>query len=126
MEILQVRTRQTGAEQTITNMNAGSELQQNPSRMNKALILLVFLPCLIVSLRMDNDIWFLLTSGRYVLEHGIPFLEPFTLHQNFSFVMQQWLSAVIFWSVYSKLGSVGLIALVFVVFVLCAVARPYG
>lgn len=85
--------------------------------MNKALILLVFLPCLIVSLRMDNDIWFLLTSGRYVLEHGIPFLEPFTLHQNFSFVMQQWLSAVIFWSVYSKLGSVGLIALVFVVFV---------
>lgn len=83
---------------------------------SKILILLLFLPCLVVTLRMDNDIWFLLNSGRYVLEHGIPTIEPFTLHSNFSFLMQQWLSAVLFWSVYAKLGAAGVIALVFLVF----------
>ena len=82
-------------------------------------MLLVFLPCVLVNLQLDNDLWFLLNSGRFVLQHGIPTIEPFTLHQNFSFVMQQWLSAVIFWSVYSRLGAVGILALVFVVY--CAI-----
>ena len=62
--------------------------------------LLVFLPCLFIMLQLNNDTWFLLNSGRYVLQHGIPTIEPFTLHQNFGFVMQQWLTAVIFWVVY--------------------------
>lgn len=79
------------------------------------LILLIFLPCLIVPLHLDNDIWFLLNSGRYVLQHGIPSIEPFTMHQNFQFVMQQWLSATIFWSLYAKFGAVGILALVFTV-----------
>lgn len=80
------------------------------------LILLIFLPCLILTLHLDNDLWFLLNSGRYVLQHGIPTVEPFTMHQGFHFVMQQWLSAAIFWSIYAKLGAVGILALVFVVF----------
>lgn len=83
---------------------------------NKILVGLLFLPCLVVLLQMDNDIWFLLNSGRYVLAHGIPTIEPFTLHANFQFLMQQWLSAVLFWSLYAKFGSVGVIALVFVVY----------
>lgn len=33
--------------------------------------------------------------------------------------MQQWLSAVIFWGIYSKLGAVGILALVFVLY--CAI-----
>ena len=82
----------------------------------KWLMLLVFIPCLITTLHMDNDIWFLLNSGRFVLQHGIPVIEPFTLHQGFSFVMQQWLSTVIFWGIYSKLGAAGILALVFLVF----------
>ena len=81
--------------------------------------LLVFLPCLFIMLQLNNDTWFLLNSGRYVLQHGIPTIEPFTMHQNFSFVMQQWLTAVIFWVVYSKLGAAGLLALVFLLY--CAI-----
>lgn len=88
-------------------------------KKNRLLLLLVFLPCLILTLQLNNDLWFLLNSGRYVLQHGIPTIEPFTLHQNFSFVMQQWLSAVIFWCVYSKLGAVGIFALVFLLY--CAI-----
>ncbi len=88
------------------------------------LLLLLFLPCFFIHTNLDNDIWFLLTSGRYVLQSGIPHIEPFTLHQNMSFVMQQWLTAVTFWSVYAKLGAAGLIVLVFLVFV-CIVAVTY-
>jgi len=57
---------------------------------------------------LDNDIWFLLNSGRYVLANGIPHTEPFTLHKGLAFVMQQWLSGVVFWSVYATAGEFGL------------------
>ena len=91
-------------------------LPQQKKSVNAILILLVFLPCLVLTLHLDNDIWFLLNSGRYVLQHGIPTMEPFTMHQDFHFVMQQWLSATIFWSIYAKFGAAGILALVFVVF----------
>lgn len=78
----------------------------------KKLSFLIFIPCLLIGQTLDNDIWFLLNSGRYVLENGLPTTEPFTIHQGLSFVMQQWLSASLFWAVYSKLGAVGLFALV--------------
>ncbi len=99
--------------------------EENTSKKNRLILLLAFLPCFLLALHLNNDIWFLLNSGRYVLQHGIPTIEPFTLHQNFSFVMQQWLTAIIFWVVYSKLGAVGIFALVFLLYcatvaVICA------
>lgn len=90
--------------------------------------LLLFVPCILSLVRsLDNDIWFLLNHGRYVLESGIPHIEPFTIHQGFHFVMQQWLSASIFWLAYSSLGDIGVkllvmlcyMLLVFVIFKLC-------
>ena len=62
-----------------------------------------------------NDIWFLLNHGKYVLNNGFPSIEPFTIHQNFSFVMQQWLSSVIFYLSYSLLGKYGLLLLTLLV-----------
>ena len=54
--------------------------------------------------RFDNDGWFLLNSGRYVEQFGIPHVEPFTIHQNFHFVMHQWLFDLGLWKLY-KLGG---------------------
>ena len=62
-----------------------------------------------------NDIWFLLNHGKYVLNNGFPSIEPFTIHQNFSFVMQQWLCSVIFYLSYSLLGKYGLLILTLLV-----------
>ena len=59
-----------------------------------------FVPLFVCSLSKvdrENDIWFLLKHGEYILKHGFPHIEPFSMHQNFSFVMQQWLSSVIFY-----------------------------
>ena len=64
--------------------------------------------CSIISLDKEADIWFLLNHGKYVLENGFSTIEPFTIHHGLNFVMQQWLSAVIFYVSYSLFGKYGL------------------
>lgn len=56
----------------------------------------------------DADTYFLMNLGRYVLEHGFPHVDPFTIHEGLQLVAQQWLSGVIFWKVYQALGVDGL------------------
>lgn len=76
------------------------------------LILLLFIPSFLISKTLDNDIWFILNNGRYVLNSGIPHIEPFTIHENMNFVMQQWLTSTIYWSLYNKFGEFGIIFIV--------------
>ena len=59
---------------------------------------------------VNSDAWFLLNHGRYVASFGIPHVEPFTLHEGFHFVMQQWLFAWLLWQIYAHAGSWGLVA----------------
>ena len=97
-------------------MKEGNIERNDVSKKDRLLLFIIlFLPCLlIINKILDNDIWFLLNSGRYVLEHGIPHIEPFTIHDDFEFLMQQWLSACTFWIVYSNFGAFGLNVLVFI------------
>ena len=90
------------------------EVRRGISPKEKRMLLpLLLMPCLFVLVKeLDNDIWFLLNSGRYVLANGIPHVEPFTIHQGWNFVMQQWLSGVIFWLTYNSFGEMGLRLLV--------------
>lgn len=64
--------------------------------------------------RMDKeyDIFFLLRYGEQVLNHGFPVTDFLSLHQGFDFVMQQWLSSVIFYIFYKLFGHYGLILIV--------------
>lgn len=81
----------------------------------KILIAVIFLPCFFAFWgELDNDIWFLLNHGKTVFVNGFPDVDPYTIHSGFKFVMQQWFSAVIFYTVYSALGEIGLKILVFV------------
>lgn len=57
---------------------------------------------------VDVDTWFLLNSGRFVATEGFPHVEPFTVHEGFHFVMQQWLYALGLWKLYSLTGLIGL------------------
>lgn len=63
---------------------------------------------IIHNLSINNDIWFLLNHGKYVLTNGFPTIEPFTIHENLSFVMQQWGSGVIFYQLFSGFGKYAL------------------
>ena len=77
-------------------------------RPPKFMIYFIFLVPIVFSYiknaKLDNDIWFLLNHGRYVFEHGIVYIEPFSIHNNLNFVMQQWLSSSIFWIIYKYFG----------------------
>lgn len=88
------------------------------NKIYKFIYLLLYLPCFFIKHSLDNDIWFILNNGRYVLQHGIPYIEPFTIHKGMSYVMQQWLSAVVFWNIYSFLGEIGLKLFVFLMYIL--------
>ena len=83
----------------------------------KRIILLIFMffPLLTISLNFDNDIWFLLNHGKYLMANGFPGYEPFTIHSEMQFVVQQWLFDLIIWSLYSCFGKFGVIAFVFCV-----------
>lgn len=96
------------------------EVRRGISPKEKRMLLpLLLMPCLFIFVKeLDNDIWFLLNSGRYVLANGIPHVEPFTIHQGWNFVMQQWLSGVIFWLTYNSFGEIGLRFLVMAFYIL--------
>lgn len=68
--------------------------------------------CALSRMNKENDIWFLLNHGKYILNYGFPHIEPFTIHQDLYFVMQQWLSATIFYTSYKLLGQYGLMLVV--------------
>ena len=57
--------------------------------------------------RIDNDSYFLLSHGRYVLENGLPTVEPLTMHEGLNFVMQQWPFAIGYYLLYTKIGEIG-------------------
>ena len=59
-------------------------------------------------LHEDADTHFVMNVGRYVLEHGFPHVDPFTVHENLSLVAQQWLSGIFFWETYKNFGVDGL------------------
>lgn len=56
----------------------------------------------------DNDIWFILATGRQIAEHGIPYTNPFSVYPGMAFVAQQWLVCLVDWRVWSAFGFVGL------------------
>ncbi len=89
-----------------------------PKELCLMLLLIPIVCCFCLNCYLNNDSWFLFNHGRYILENGFPTIDPFTMHENFSFVMQQWLSAVIFYLIYSTWGNIGIAILVTVVFIL--------
>ncbi len=76
--------------------------------------LLMFIGVLFVERAIDNDTWFLLSSGRYVAEHGLPYTEPLSMHEGFAFVMEQWLFDIGIWRLYELCGFAGLYAFSYV------------
>ena len=88
---------------------------ENSKIKRYGLFLSMFIGLLFIMPVMDNDVWFILNSGRYVLANGIPVTEPFTIHEGLHFVMQQWLTDVIYWEIYRYAGTGGLLAMLHIV-----------
>ena len=82
------------------------------------LFFIPFIFCCFENKAPNNDIWFLMNNGRYVLSNGFPHFDPFTIHKGLHFIMQQWLSSVIFYGVFSIFGKYGLLSIVLVLFLI--------
>ncbi len=81
------------------------------------LLVPLFFIC-VINIRPDNDIWFLLNNGRYIFQHGIPKVDPFTIHEGLDYIMQQWLTSAIFWKVYDFFGPKGILTMVMLLAIL--------
>lgn len=79
------------------------------------LLIIPFIFICIENKRPDNDIWFLLNNGRYLISNGFPNIDPFTIHEGLTYIMQQWLTSLIFWIIYSTLGKYGLLILIYII-----------
>ncbi|MRX81655.1 hypothetical protein [Eggerthella guodeyinii] len=56
----------------------------------------------------SNDLWFLLATGREIIDNGIPYENPFALHDGMRIVVQQWLLASELYVVSDAFGMQGL------------------
>ena len=74
----------------------------------------VLLSTMIIIIK-ERDIWFILSYGRYILKNGFPHNDILSMHSNFSLVVQQWLSDIIYYISYKALGGVGIYLIVFIV-----------
>lgn len=89
----------------------------NAPRWFKALMLLsVFIGAVLIKTEIDADMFFMLPTGKYILENGFPVTDFLSMHSSMDIIVQQWLSDIIFYGIYKILGEAGLIALVFVCF----------
>lgn len=78
------------------------------------LFLLPFIP-IILNRYLDNDFWFTINQGRYVIEHGFPTTVLFTVHDNLDFIYQSWGTGVIFYTIYNLFGDFGVITLMIII-----------
>ena len=64
-----------------------------------------------VNLNPNNDMWWMISTGRYIVENReIPTINPFTIHDGYEIIVQQWLTAVFNYEVYSHFGNIGFLA----------------
>lgn len=63
---------------------------------------------------LDNDFYFLYPTGEYILKNGFPHTDFLSMHTDMKLVLQQWLSTVIFYLTYSRLGKIGLSVLLYI------------
>lgn len=56
----------------------------------------------------DTDLYYIIPTGRYILENGIPYENPFIVTQGQNIVVQNWLYCAITAWIYNSLHSTGL------------------
>lgn len=78
------------------------------------IISILILPIMNLKLGLDTDTYFILNSGRFIENNGLYTNEPFTMHDGLNFIFQQWLTNIYFWFLYSRVGKLGLILVIYV------------
>lgn len=81
-------------------------------------LVLLLLPIVVYSFipfKVDNDFWFLINTGKYITNNTFPHIEPFTIHNNFNFIAQQWLTDIIFYKIYINFNMLGMYIFIIII-----------
>lgn len=63
-----------------------------------------------VNLNPNNDMWWMISTGRYIVKNReIPKINPFTIHNGYEIIVQQWLTAIFNYEIYIHFGNIGFI-----------------
>ena len=87
-------------------------LNDAPRAFKIYLMLLSAAGFLLISYSLDNDFYFLYPTGKYIVENGFPVKDFLSMHSDMSIIVQQWLTDVLYYFIYSKLGTLGMLAFV--------------
>lgn len=63
---------------------------------------------------LDSDFYFLYKIGEYIVHRGFPYTDILSMHSGMKIVVQQWLSAVLYYFAYNTFGQYGVIGLVYI------------
>lgn len=75
---------------------------------NKFMTILMYIPALLTSKAINYDFYFLYLHGKTILENGFVTKEPFSMHENMDFLIQQWMVSILYYKVYDWFGKYGL------------------
>lgn len=78
--------------------------EQRDKKMKWLHLIIAFFPVLLIELDLDNDFWFLINHGRYILHNGFTTIEPFTMHSGLKFSFGRWLTSVLYYTIYRTGG----------------------
>lgn len=77
---------------------------------------LPFLSLFMARWSTDNDTYWIIKTGEYICNNGIPTKDFLTFHTDMDLVVQQWLSDIIYYKLYSLMGFFGPMLLVLIMY----------
>ena len=72
------------------------------------LLALIIFTISIIHKGMQNDVFFTIKTGEYILKNGINDIEPFTFHNNLKFTKLRWGFDILIYLIYSLSGFKGI------------------
>ena len=71
---------------------------------------------------LENDTFFTIPTGNYILQHGVDEVEPFTWHNNLKFTKLRWGFDVLVASIFNIFGFTGLYMFVIVLSIIIGIS----
>ena len=93
------------------------KLNDAPKWFKIILVLFPLIGIAIINTGFHNDLYFLFPTGEYILNNGFPHTDFLSMHSDMKIVVQQWLSSIIFYYVYSALENTGITAMIYICYV---------
>ena len=106
---------------SIKKVENNSEI--NKSKYAKYLLFLPFfvpIALFIGKFAIDNDFWFTINQGKYVIENGLPDTVINVIHEGLAFLYQSSGTGILFYLVYNYLGNIGIMFMTLIMLELIA------